>query len=205
MSKIIYTDIDFVLHNFFISFLKSSYILFQKEMTEEDVFAVMSHGNCYRPLQKFSEKLNMTEDQVNEAVWHSNESPDWYPTPFAQSLIKFLKNRKREGYEILAVTARSSRNGAEKIIKDAFGFDLPVITCESKYKHHVVGNGELFFEDHWKIINTCSEKFPNMQIYVPEWPWNKENVEKRENVHMVQRAMFPLAIDELEKKYEQSK
>lgn len=169
----IYTDIDYVLHDYTESFLLSLQEF--KGITQPPI----PYKNYEDYLINITESLspyiflhNLNYEDLTEMFKIANKSFKWNPTPFSKEIIKFAKKRYKMGDEIIAITARSELYAARHITSKCFGFDIPVIGCETRYKYLAMQNNSVYFEDHAESVENVLNYRKNMCVICPKWPWN---------------------------------
>lgn len=164
----IYTDFDHVLHNYTPSFIRNIEILSGKELklstlpANYDLFTWMGgHG--------------ISQDIFQTALDLTSSSNEWDPTHFCHALLDYYRSMMEKGHQLIVVTARPFREAVESMMKEKMGADskIPVISCKSQFKHLVITDGSLIFEDHPLTAIDCAQYFPNSHVFVPIWPWNE--------------------------------
>lgn len=191
-NKIIYCDIDFVLQDFVPDFIGALRWLFGIKIAREefDDF-VKNEKDIIDPIQSFCKKIGLDQSQIKNVIRQSSsDSICWKPTPFGETLAKFLVQYYiTTGNKIIIISSRRDRESAQKLIKNIFNeIEIPVITCESEYKHLVIKSDSIYFEDYYKIVNNCGEFCPKTQIYVPRWPWNVSLIKDYPNIHICEHS-----------------
>lgn len=184
-NKIIYTDIDFVLHDYLSSFLevmKEDYDLVDEIDTLDKLIA--KHPRMNYALEYHYDRFGINGNGM-DIIYKANEKP-FIPTVFALDLIEYLKDEMALGASVRAITARGNRASAEKILHQAFGFDIPVATVETRYKSDFMQSSEdiktYYIDDAHDPANKFALLNKNNKVYVPSWPWNNNKIVKNKNI-----------------------
>ena len=189
---IIYSDIDEVLHEYRTAFYRELKILYDINIDNSLMPDEYDFGKILK------EKFDLPEKEFYNLIDHINLIEEWIPTSFSKHIINFLKKREEKGDQIFFVTARTSRRGANYIIKEIFGKHMPIIQCDAQYKKYIINDKSIYFEDRGDTVESCSEKNKNSLIIVPEWPWNSYLRDKNlENVKVCKHDDFERILEEI--------
>jgi hypothetical protein len=165
----LYTDIDEVLHDYRnLFFLTLEGVVGDK--IDPDTLPSEQDLRTY-----FQETYGMSLKEFDDIIDFLNNITIWNPTDFSEHIIKYLKENIDQGKEVIAVTARTSRRGAREIIETIFGETIPLISCDAKFKKHIIKGNTVFFEDRADTARSVVQENPEALVIVPKWPWN-ENV-----------------------------
>lgn len=178
----IYTDIDYVLHDFSVSFNEAiqSYLKPKKK----DLSSFFSEKSYSPSLLPYIQAYNMSEELVRDLVLKANEIDGHYPTPCERYITSYINSKIKNGDEVVAVTARETRTNAEKITKKVFRKAIPVISVETKYKYLAIEDNSIYFEDHPEAIEGVLRNRKNVLIIVPSWPWNLDLPKNPNIIHL---------------------
>jgi len=170
----IYTDIDYVMHDYEISFLRALKSIHNREFKQIDMLQDKVVTDSH--LSLYEKEYGLTTDQIWEAVYLANTYKEWHPCSFSGHLVEFLKGMVENGHEVLAITARESRRGAEAITKSAFRYSIPVITANTENKKYAIEDNSIFFDDSSIAVNEVLREKNDVVCIVPSWPWNLESL-----------------------------
>lgn len=201
-KKIIYTDVDFVLHNYLESFLNVVERRYGHRTPIDNLEKMLeTHSKMKYALEYHFNTLGILEHEKDIILEADKE--DFVPTSFAPGLIKYLKEEINEGTFVAAVTARSDRFIAQKILYQAFGInDIPIITVETQHKHYFIQSSNddcqsFYIDDADEPANNFAKANNKNKVYVPSWPWNAGNVERLPNI---ERLGHDELIERIEKR-----
>lgn len=207
MYQTIFTDIDFVLHDYSLTFLKAIKKIYKDKNLEvkdidDKIKSVLNKGSLEveTPLQLYSEELGLSTQQVEEAVKIGGAFTEHYHTPFSSNLIyAYINLYLNHGVQIIAITARGDRDSAKKLIENIFpGFmNVPVVCCETSHKYLLTENSKksIYIEDHPKAVELSSFN-EDLKIIVPKWPWNRDVV-KKNNIYHVEHNQVSFVLNSL--------
>lgn len=167
----IYSDFDHVFHNYMEVFY---------EELEKSTKRTLNQEGAPNPvnLNDIPSFFGIPEWQYKEVLDFTSAQDHWRPTPFAYSLLSYMKNHMDNGGELIIVTARPFREGVDTICKNLLEYDVPVISCKSEHKHLVMQDGALIFEDHPQTAIECANRLPSSHVIVPCWEWNEYLLEE---------------------------
>ncbi len=178
----IYTDIDYVLHDYSPRFLEAALQYFK--ITKPPKPIKFPKKSYYPSLAPYIEAFDMSDELVWDLVMKANEIEGLCPTPCFSHIKDFIMKKKRQGAEVIAVTARSTRTNAEKMVQKHLGKNTPVITVDTPYKHLVVEDGSIYFEDHPEAVEGVLQHRKDVLIIVPKWPWNLDIPKDKSIIHL---------------------
>ena len=193
----IYTDIDYVLHDYTPKFLEAALQYFKIKEPPKPI--VTPEGAFYPSLAPVIEAFQMSDDLVWHLVRIANELPGHIPTPCFHPIMHWIRSKIWDGADVVAVTARATRMNAEEMIFDCLGPEVPVITVDTPYKHLVIEDNSIYFEDHPAAIEGVLKHRKNVTIVVPKWPWNLD-IPKHKNIIHCNPHEFSGAIDLIEER-----
>jgi len=185
---IIYTDLDYVLNHYTPDMLDVCYSLFgNRDISASECDRLSKDG----PFSYAKKEIPLTEDMVDQAVYVvDRDRARWLPTPWGQVLANALIDRMdNHGDEVRVITSRSTWRHAGRVVHDIFGKEAPLFTCESKYKHLIMEDNSIYFEDSPLIINNSLKTHKNMIVFYPLWAWNKDKVEKEVEDRSIKMTM----------------
>jgi len=167
----IYTDFDYVLHNYSVSYEKAI-IKYLKISYATNYRKSIFKDKHKRPLDPYIESYSLSKELTEDLVYIANELGGIYKTDCFDGIYDFLLFQKRIGNEVIVITARSTRKNVEKIIHDILGNDTPVITVDTKHKYLAIEDNSIYFEDDPDAIIPVLNNRKNVLVVVPKWPWN---------------------------------
>jgi hypothetical protein len=175
----IYTDIDYVLHDYTPSFLESALDYFKTNYPPKKI--LVPKGKYNSPITPYVEAFDMSNKMIDHIVDLANEKESFCPTPCYKHIIDFLNSGNKD---VVVITARSNRRGAERIVNKCFGRSVPVVTTDTHNKHLLIEDGSIYFEDHPDAINGVLQNRKDVLMVVPKWPWNIDIPKSRSIIHL---------------------
>jgi len=191
MVCMIYTDFDFVLNDYSKALLNAVEKLFNIKAKTKYELSIRKIEKNKDPFFNFGESIGLSEKNMVKAIELADQNETFNPTPFAKYLIEFFKKEIKKGEEIRIITARIRRYGILQMTNHIFPeTKIPVFQCDSKFKHLIIEDGSLYFEDNPNSANLCAKQKPKTKVIVPKWGWNEKTVENLPNIFHLDHCRF---------------
>jgi hypothetical protein len=165
---IVYTDIDQVIFNYAKRFAILAMEKFGIDIGEDFFNPVEADFMLYA-----QNTLKCTEEELLDTFYEADKETKLEPTLYTHLVLDFLSFHHRNRGLIRAVTARTTRSGAQAILESYVGPKIPIFCCSPQYKKHIVTSNSIYFEDGPEAAVSTALEHPTTAVIVPAWPWNE--------------------------------
>lgn len=190
---IVYTDIDQVIFNYAKRFSEKTKEKFGIEVGDEFFNPIESDFMTFA-----LNTLKCTEEELFDTFYAIDKQTTLESTPYTFPILDFLNFHHKNKGLIRAVTARSTRSGAQALLETYVGPRIPIFCCSPEYKKHVITGNSIYFEDGPEAAISTALEHPTTAVIVPVWPWN-ETITQTDDGFVAISNLFRFDVNQMTK------